>query len=138
MSEAEQAAEFKLEFEPVGHGRLKLYRLRPREKRTYEAFGGLTFQEYVAQVAAGIIRDEPPPVYESFRTDRKYEYGIGLCIVVDAEEIDREVVEAAITRFQKQGEVDWTAPEPVPRARLPHDTEDAALAVLRSESARKR
>ena len=101
MSEEEQAAEFKLEFEPVGYGHLKMYQLKPRERRVYEAFGGLTFEEYKEQVAAEIIRDEPPPVHESFRTDREYRYGIGLYIVVNTEEIDREVVEAAIARFQE-------------------------------------
>jgi len=95
------------------------------------------FEEYKEQVAAEIIHDEPPPVHESFRTDREYRYGIGLYIVVNAEEIDREVVETAIARFQDQGETDWTAPEPVPRERLPYDTEDTALAALRSDSAGK-
>lgn len=119
MSEEEQAAEFKLEFEPIVHHRRKGYRLKPRERRNYAAFGGLTFEEYIEQVAAGIIRDEPPPVHESFRTDREYRYGIGLHIVVDAEEIDREVIETTIARFQDQGEADWTAPEPVSCERLP-------------------
>ena len=137
MSEEEQAAEFKLEFEPVGHRRLTMYRLKPRERRIYEAFGGLTFEEYKEQVEADIIRDEPPPVHESFRTDREYRYGIGLYIVVNAEEIDREVVETAIARFQDQGEIDWIAPEPVSCERLPRDTEDATLAALRSDSAGK-
>ncbi|MGC4252406.1 MAG: hypothetical protein QM605_13345 [Sphingobium sp.] len=134
MSEDERAAEFKLEFEPIAYRGLKMYQLKPRERRTYEAFGELTFEEYEEQVAAGIIRNEPPPVHESFRTDREYAYGIGLYLVVDAEEIDREVVEATITRFQEQGEADWTAPKPVARERLPYDTENAALAALRSES----
>ncbi|MBB6193343.1 hypothetical protein FHS51_003599 [Sphingobium wenxiniae] len=138
MSEEEQAAEFKLEFEPVGHRRLTMYRLKPRERRIYEAFGGLTFEEYKEQVEADIIHDEPPPVHESFRTDREYRYGIGLYIVVNAEEIDHEVVETAIARFRDQGETDWTAPGPIPRERLPYETEDATLAVLRAESTEKR
>lgn len=134
MSEEEQAAEFKLEFEPIVHNRRKGYRLKPRERYSYAAFGGLTFDEYKEQVTAEIIHDEPPPVYEVFRTDRKYRYGIGLHIVVDAEEIDREVIETTIARFQDQGEADWTAPETVSRGRLPYETEDAALAMLRAEN----
>ncbi len=133
MTEEEQAAEFKLEFEPVGDGRKKLYRLKERDRRDYAAFGGLTFDDYQEQVAAAIIRDEPPPVYESFQSDRSYRYGIGLHIVVDAEEIDREAIESAITRFQEQGEADWTATDPVPRDRLPYETENAALAALRTD-----
>ncbi len=137
MSEEEQAAEFKLEVEFIGYGRRKVYRLKPRERRGYTAFDGLTFEEYKEQVATGIIRDEPPPVHESFRTDRGYRYGIGLHIIVDVEEIDREIVETTIARFQNQGEAGWKAPEPVPRERLPYETEDATLAALRSDSTGK-
>ena len=115
-----------------------MYQLKPREKRIYEAFGGLTFEEYKEKAATSIIGDEPPPVHESFRTDRKYRYGVGLYIVIDAQETNREVVETAIARFQDQGEIDWPAPEPVPRERLPHETEDAALAALQPNSAGKR
>jgi len=135
MTEEEKETEFRLDFEPILHSRGKMYRLRPREEHHYEAFGGLTFRDYKERVMAEIIRDEPPAIHESFRTDRTYRYGIGLHLVVDAEAMDRSIIEAAITRFYKLGEVDWSPSQPVPCERLPHETEDAALAALHAESA---
>jgi hypothetical protein len=132
MSEEERAAEFRLDFEPVPDGRRKMYRIRPRERPCYTAFGGLTFKEYEEQVAAEIIRENPPAIHERFITDRSYRYGIGLHIVVDADALDQAVVAAAIERFNELGEIDWSAPRPVPRAKLPLETEARALAKLRA------
>jgi hypothetical protein len=62
--------------------------------------------------------------------DQTYRHGIGLKLVVDATQIDRAVVEAAIDVFRSTGEADWTNAIPVPRERLPFYTENAALAAL--------
>lgn len=131
MSETEREEEFRMDFDPIFVGGQKMYRLQQTEKRRYPAFGDLTFREYEEQLKASIIDNEPPAVHERFQTDRKYRYGIGVKLVIDAEEINQAVVEAAIERFRAEGEADWTAAAPVPRERLPVETEDAALAAVK-------
>lgn len=131
MSEEEREEEFRMDWEPIFHGRHKMYQLVAREKRRYPVFGNLTFREYEEQVNARIIVDEPPAVYERFETDREYRYGIGVKLVIDAEEINRAVVEAALERFRAQGEGNWTAAAAVPRRRLPVETENAAFAAVK-------
>lgn len=101
------------------------YTLRPPER--YEAFGGLTMAEKVEQLSEQIIGECPPPVRESFRVRPGYTWGIGLEIVVDAELIDRALVERLIDRFQALGETDWEAPCPVPADHLPTTTWERAL-----------
>lgn len=76
-----------------------------------------------------ILRDTPPDIYESFRLDRSYQYGIGLEIIVDAPVIERTVIEGAISRFQELGEIDWQSSEPIPRNHLPFQTEVEAVAA---------
>jgi hypothetical protein len=120
------------DFEPVSFnawGQATAYRMRERNE-AHEAFGGLTRREYKAKLEKEIIANEPPEIYESFSTDDEYEYGIGLKVVVDAEQIDREIVELVIDRFLAAGETDWRAESPVSRDRLPFETEMDALMTI--------
>lgn len=94
-----------------------------RKTYTYPQFGDLTYRDYKAKLEAEIIVNEPPEVYESFKVDRQFEAGIGLYVVVGADYIDREVVERVIDRFFEVGETDWQSDTPVPRDRLPRETE---------------
>lgn len=134
MSEEEREEEFRMDFEPIFVGRHKMYRTVQREKRRYPAFGGLTYREYEEKLKEQIIANEPPAIHERFQTDREYRYGTGVKLVIDAEETDQAVVEAAIERFRAKGEGDWTTAAPVPRDRLPRQTEEAALAATKENS----
>jgi len=135
LTEGEQEEEFRLDFEPVMHGGQKFYRHRPRELRRYPAFGDLSFRDYKDQLMARIIVEEPPAIHESFQADHSFRYGVGLKMIVDAPFIDRPVVERAIERFRAGGEADWTNPDPVPRERLPVQTEAEALEDHRRSTA---
>jgi hypothetical protein len=133
LTPEEHAAESNMEFEPAdisSTGKVLSYKLVQREKMRHEKFGGLTFFDQWEKLEAEIVREEPPAVYESFRLDRGYAYGIGLHIVLDVEVIDRAAIEQAITEFGELGETDWQAANPVPRSRLPVVSEKAALAAI--------
>lgn len=134
MSREEREEEFRMDFEPVFVGGQKMYQLIRREQRRYPAFGDQTFREYEEQLKAQIIANEPPEIHERFETDREYRYGIGVKLVIDAEETDQAVVEAAIGRFRSEGEGNWTAAAPVPRERLPFQTVTAALEAYRQST----
>jgi len=54
---------------------------------------GLSFREYWGKLENEIACNEPPVIYESFRLDTSYRYGIGLYIVIDAGSINRMVIE---------------------------------------------
>lgn len=122
LTEEEREEEFQLILEPISAGREQLYRHVHREKRRYARFGGLTFNEYERQLKKQIVAEEPPAVRESFEIDRTCRYGIGVRLIVDADKIDRSVINEAIERFRAQNESSWAAPENVPRQRLPFDT----------------
>lgn len=96
----------------------------------YNELGGLTFQEYQEKINREIVRSEPPAVYESFKIDTSYRYGIGLHMVIDAGSIDRVTIEEAIRRFYALGEKDWQSSQPVPRENLPFQSEREALAKV--------
>lgn len=122
-------------FEPVSFnawGQATAYRMRERDE-TYAEFGGLPRREYEARLEKEIIATEPPVIHESFSIDPGYEYGIGLKAVVDAEQINREIVETVIDRFFAIGETDWRADSPVPRDRLPFEAEMDAMMTIPSE-----
>ncbi len=120
-------------FEPASFnawGQATSYRMRETKEETYEVFGGMTEKEYRAKLESEIIVREPPEIHESFSIDYQYEYGIGLNVVVDAEQIDRETVERMISRFFELGESEWQAETPVARERLPFEREwDAMLTI---------
>lgn len=81
-------------------------------------FGGLSYMGFTERTAREIAAGEPPTVYEEFKIDTGYAYGIGLHIVVDAENITKDVIEQAIDRFTAVGQKDWKSPEPVPAEHL--------------------
>ena len=86
--------------------------------------------EQIDLLETAIIRDEPPVIYESFKLDRSYAYGIGLRIVQDVEVINQAAIEAAIDRFLAIGETDWVSSKAVPRDHLPLVREREALASV--------
>ena len=120
------------DFEPVSFnawGQATEYRLR-EEDESYEELEGMTREEYKARLEKEIVTNEPPEIYESFAIDKSYEYGIGLKVVVDAEQIDRETVEMIIDRFLAVGETDWRSETAVPREKLPFETEMEAMMTI--------
>jgi hypothetical protein len=56
---------------------------------------------------------------------------MGLQAVVQAEEINREVIEATIDKFCQIGEQDWKNEQPVPREALPFETQETALSKVK-------
>jgi len=86
--------------------------------------------EYKDKVEPEIIENNPPAIYESFQIDSSYQYGIGLKAVVQADEINREVIEATIDRFRQVGENNWQSPQPVSRELLPFETQKMALSKI--------
>ena len=54
-------------------------------------------------------------------------------MVVDADYIDKDVVERVIDRFFAVGEADWRSDTPVPRERLPVETEMEFLMTIPPE-----
>ncbi len=111
-------------------GKVLTYTMVERERMRFEKFGGRTFHEQWCKLESEIARNEPPPIHESFKLDRRYDYGIHLQIVIDAEVVDRTAVETAIDHFFAIGEMEWTSLEPIPRERLPSVSQDEALAAF--------
>ncbi|MDP3840864.1 MAG: hypothetical protein Q8Q54_18265 [Methylococcales bacterium] len=121
MTAEELAAECKMEFvpaDPSSTGKVLTYRMVEQEKKRYDQFGGLTFSEQLGQLEAKIINEEPPAIYEYFQTDLSYRYGIGLHIVIDAEVINRTVIEQTIIKFRELGEQNWQAEYSVSKERI--------------------
>ena len=108
----------------------RYYTLKKNPVRTYEKLNGLSFKEYWEKLENEIARNEPPVIYESFRLDTSYRYGIGLHIIIDAESINRMVIEQAIDRFYEIGEKEWQEAEPVPRENLPYESERESYAKV--------
>jgi hypothetical protein len=101
LSAEQQSQEGRLEFAgPVIIDGEKCYTIAKRPEQAYDCFGGLTLREYEKKSELEIIENEPPVIYESFMADPTYEYGIGLRAIVQADEINREVIEATINRFR--------------------------------------
>lgn len=97
----------------VKTGKILTYRMILPEPKRYEKFGGLTFSEQKQKLQSEIIENTPPPVYEFFKVDFSYSYGIGLNIVTDAEAINRKAIEQAIMKFRELCEKNWQAVTPV-------------------------
>jgi hypothetical protein len=135
LTPEEQAAEGRIKFDPIWMKGQKHFEMREKPRVEYEKFGGLTYHEYKEKLNEEIIQLEPPEVYESFSTDSTYEYGIGLNVVIHAEEINRGTIEKAIQRFREIGETDWRAATPVPRNTLPLESANVAFSKVQWESA---
>ena len=132
LTEEQQEQECGLKLEgPFYKDGEKYYRMAEREPRRYDCFGGLTLREYEEKIEMGIIENEPPAIYESFVCDPSYEYGIGLRAIVQADEINREVIDPTIDRFRQVGETNWQSELPVPREVLPLETHETALSKVR-------
>jgi hypothetical protein len=112
----------------------KYYMVAERPEPAYDCFGGLTLREYKEKTKLEIIENEPPAIYESFELDLAYEYGIGLRTIVQADEINREVIYSIIDRFRQVGETDWQSEQPVPREVLPFETRETALSKVKYSS----
>ncbi len=108
----------------------RYYTLKNISVRTYDKLNGLSFKDYWENLENEIVRNEPPVIYESFRLDTSYRYGIGLHIIIDAESINRMVIEQAIDRFYEIGEKKWQEAEPVPREKLPYESERETFAKV--------
>ena len=130
LNQKEQSAEADMKFEPVLYKGRRMYRLQLKPEIVYDKFQGLTYSDYQNELAEEIIKNEPPEVFESFTTDRSYRYGIGLHVVIHAEEINRATIEEAIHRFRTIGETDWRSAEPVPRTELPYESATMAMKGL--------
>lgn len=78
----------------------------------YPQFGGLTWREYTDKRAAEIARDKPPAVYCGYRIQTGYASGVGLQIMVDAEVLTVELIEAAVKDFLARGERTWISDKP--------------------------
>lgn len=133
LTPEEREENSKMEFVPAQRsstGKILTYKLAERKEMRFEQFDGLTFHEQWRKLESEIICNEPPAIHESFKLDRSYVYGIGLRIVLDVDVINQASIEAAIDRFLSIGETAWVSPEPVPRDRLPLESEREALASV--------
>lgn len=83
---------------------------KPRMK--FEQFGGLTMNEHTDKRTVEIARDNPPAVHRGYRVLQGYRSGIGLEMIIDAEELTVEIIEKAIADFRAHGEKTWFNPEP--------------------------
>lgn len=126
LSLEEREEEFKMDFIPNewnAMGQVLTYTLRPKTPIHYPQFGGHIFHDYCLRVEREILVGEPPEIYESFKLDRSYRYGVGLYIVVDAEAISYSLIDQTIDRFLNLGQRAWTSEKPVLRERLPLEIE---------------
>ena len=135
LTPEEQESEADIQFDPIWHNGRRMSQMRKKIEQKYEKFGGMPFIEYKDKLAEDIVQHEPPDIYESFTTDRSYRYGIGLYIVIHAEEINRSIIEKAIHRFREAGETDWRAAVPVPRDELPQESANVAFSKVQWEPA---
>jgi hypothetical protein len=115
---------------PVFKNEGKYYRMVKRQPQTYDCFDGLTLHEYMDKIELEIITKEPPAIYETFAVDCSYRSGMGLQVIVHADEINRDVIESTIERFRQVGEQNWQSISPVSRQALPIETQEAALAKV--------
>jgi hypothetical protein len=109
----------------------KYYTMVERLEQHYDCFGGLTLGEYQEKSKMEVIENEPPEVFESLVTHSLCISGRGLQAVVQANEINREVIETTIDRFRQVGETDWHADKPVARELLPFETIEMARSKVR-------
>lgn len=101
LTPEEQSAEAEMKFEPIWSKGRRMYRLLAKPEIVYEKFGGLTYRDYQGKLTEKIIQNEPPVVFESFATDRRYRYGVGLNMVIHSvhDNIPARIVRAMKKRF---------------------------------------
>lgn len=94
--------------EETGRSTLDLSPLR----EPLDAFGGLSWSAYVEKQEEEIARNSPPEIYCGYRILPGFRYGIGLEMIVDADVLSIDVINAAIRDFWERGEKNWTASVP--------------------------
>jgi hypothetical protein len=127
----QRSKQWKMDWEAFMRDGKKNATMVKRLEQPYDCFGGFTLPEYEEKIKLEIIETEPPEVFESLMTHRQCIYGFGLQAVVQADEINREVIEATIDRFRQVGETDWRADKPVVRELLPFETLDMARSKVK-------
>lgn len=110
LNAAEKDRMMDRDFIPDARGKSKTWQRKPPVK--YPQFDDLTFNDYVDKRAQEIARDHPPTVYCGYRILPGYASGIGLKMVVEAEKLNRTVIEAAIADFCARGERNWISDVP--------------------------
>lgn len=94
------------------NGKIISYTLLRRPELNYPQLDGMTFSNFVDKRAQAIARDAPAPVYCGYQILPGYTAGIGLRMIVEADALNRNVIEAAISDFRAHGESDWVSDVP--------------------------
>lgn len=116
LTPEEYEAGFSIKYEPAtisNTGKVLSYHVVRQEPIKYEKLGGLTVEEKMIVLKFEIVDKTPPKIYEIFRHDYTYRSGIRLHIIVDADVINREVIECVIAKFRSLGEMDWQSPQSI-------------------------
>lgn len=104
-------------------GRLKHYLMK--EESPHPALGNRTRSDFLREYESQLISNDTgntAPVFEEFRIEPGFEYGIGLYATIDVPTITVGVLEFMIAKFRAMGETSWKSETPVPYERLPRDT----------------
>ncbi len=102
--------------------------MKPEE--TDPGLGDKTRSEYRSALESRLIREDSgntAPVFEGWRIDRQFEYGIGIYAVVNVPWVDRQAIGDFIGRFRSQGEMPWQSDVQVAHEQLPKDTFEKIL-----------
>jgi hypothetical protein len=78
-----------------------------------DIFDKRTYREQLQCLVKSFIEKDHIKVYESFKLDFTYRFGIGLYIVVDAESLTKDLINSSIKKFYDLGEIDWCSPKEV-------------------------
>jgi hypothetical protein len=108
-----------------------------REPEVHQELNNLTRSQFVQEYSSKLIHEDTgniAPIFESFQTDRTYQYGIGLNAVVDVPEINADTIEAMITKFRSAGEKNWESAIPVDRSRLPMNTFEVLAQIYKIQT----
>ncbi|WP_164095578.1 hypothetical protein [Serratia marcescens] len=80
------------------------YILLHKPELKYPQLDGLTFRDFADRRAQTIARNNPPPIHCGYHILPGYAAGVGLRMVVEADVLNRSVIEAAISDFRAHGE----------------------------------
>ncbi|WP_245939531.1 hypothetical protein [Yokenella regensburgei] len=107
-----QAAHFSTTQNTDANGNIISYTLLRRPELSYPQLDGMTVGNFVDKRVQTIVRDNPPPIYCGYRILQGYAAGTGLRMIVEANVLDRSVIEAAISDFRARGECNWVSDIP--------------------------
>ncbi|WJW96580.1 hypothetical protein QVH37_10025 [Enterobacter pseudoroggenkampii] len=115
LSEQERENEFKINTYPNynSQGDIISQTLVRREACKYDAFGGLTFLEFLEKRELEIVINDPPAIHCGYKFLPDYAYGLGLRMIVDVPSLSQKVIEDVIADFRTRGEREWHSPEAV-------------------------